>query len=218
MDQEPLSIIWQRLAQKNLRQNESLPAYLAKRHDENDMTLLHFAAAAGKSDLIPALLEAGADPNARTRIGETPVDLAMAYGYSKTVRLLQKGGGKEGAVLDAEQNWPRGDRSTLMAARANKFDELVEDIRAGRRGILEPAELLARDETGDNALTVLGREKKLEAALDPKLWIGRLGKLQELITLLPDDLLSEQETKQLMTRCRQHQLDSLGRSRVKKDR
>lgn len=213
MNQEPLFVIWQRLAQNGLRRNESLPGHLAKRHDENDMTLLHFAAAAGKNDLIPTLLEAGADPNARTRIGETPLDLALAYGYSKAVRLLQKSGGKESAVLDAEQNWPRGDRHALTAARADKFDELVEDIRAGRRGSLEPAELLERDETGDNVLTVLGREKKLEAALDPKLWFGRLGKLQELITLLPDDLLTEQETKQLMTRCRQHQLDSLGRSR-----
>ncbi len=44
----------------------------------NDWTALHFAAAADDADAVTMLLEAGADPDARTRIDdlETPVEIA----------------------------------------------------------------------------------------------------------------------------------------------
>ena len=43
----------------------------------NDTTLLHAAAAAGMSDTVRCLLEAGADPNAENAYGGTPLYLSL---------------------------------------------------------------------------------------------------------------------------------------------
>ncbi len=53
------------------------------------MTALHWAAEHGDQDLAASLLESGANPGARTRIGaHTPLHVAAKGGYSRVVRLL----------------------------------------------------------------------------------------------------------------------------------
>lgn len=56
--------------------------------DPAGRTPLHLAAAAGKPSVLQALLDAGADPEARTGTGDTALDLALVAGAEKTAYLL----------------------------------------------------------------------------------------------------------------------------------
>jgi ankyrin repeat protein len=53
---------------------------------------LNSAAAAGRLEVAAALLEAGADPNAPTRSGFTPLDAAQENGDEKLAELLRSHG------------------------------------------------------------------------------------------------------------------------------
>lgn len=216
MNQEPLSVIWERLAKTGLRDRESVPRKLAEQHDENGMTLLHHAAMHGRNDLLPGLLDAGCAINARTLLGETPLDLALTYGFSKMATLMRAAKAQESAVLDAIENWSLGKRDVLTAARAGHFETIIADIKAGKRGALQADELTQRDPAGENALSILSRQRTITSALDPKLWAGRAAERNKLVEILPLDALSAEEKKTLLSQTRLIQLDAMSRKRPKR--
>jgi uncharacterized protein len=53
---------------------------------------LNSAVAAGRGETVELLLEAGADPNAPTRSGHTPLDAALANGDEEIAKLLRAHG------------------------------------------------------------------------------------------------------------------------------
>jgi ankyrin repeat protein len=53
---------------------------------------LNSAVAAGQGETVELLLEAGADPNAPTRSGHTPLDAALANGDEEIAKLLHAHG------------------------------------------------------------------------------------------------------------------------------
>jgi uncharacterized protein YegJ (DUF2314 family) len=57
-------------------------------------TMLHFEALAGNGGPVKVLLDHGADPNARTDDGVTPLQLAHAMGWEKIVALLMAKGAR----------------------------------------------------------------------------------------------------------------------------
>lgn len=57
--------------------------------DEPGLTPLHKAALQGDTATIAALLDAGADPNARTWFGRTPLYFAAAAGHTAAVAALR---------------------------------------------------------------------------------------------------------------------------------
>jgi ankyrin repeat protein len=59
--------------------------------DERGWTILHHLALAGSTAGVQVLLEAGADPKAKTAKGHTAAQLAGTLGWAEVVRLL---GGK----------------------------------------------------------------------------------------------------------------------------
>lgn len=63
------------------------PAMLSKR-DDNGWTCLHHDALAGNAAIVQILLEAGADPQAKTNHGMTPIQLARSLGWEKVAALL----------------------------------------------------------------------------------------------------------------------------------
>jgi uncharacterized protein YegJ (DUF2314 family) len=63
--------------------------------DENGWTLLHRESLAGNAPVVEILLKAGADPNARTKAGATPMSLARSLGWDKVVALMAKHGASE---------------------------------------------------------------------------------------------------------------------------
>lgn len=50
--------------------------------------MLHHQALAGSAATVQALLDAGADPNAKTPDGRTAADLARVMGWKRVVAIL----------------------------------------------------------------------------------------------------------------------------------
>jgi len=72
--------------------------------DENGRTPLHLAAANGHQATAEAILQHGADINARDNTGNTPLDLAEAGGHSALSQfLLSKGGVRKKSVSGSAQ-------------------------------------------------------------------------------------------------------------------
>jgi len=63
------------------------PSLVSTKSDRG-WTLLHQEALAGSAPTVKVLLEAGADPNAVTEHGMTPVQLARTLGWEKVAALL----------------------------------------------------------------------------------------------------------------------------------
>jgi len=65
---------------------------------------IYEAAEDGSIEAVKQHLAAGADVNAKTDAGETPLDNAIKYKRTETADLLRKHGGKTGEELKAEGN------------------------------------------------------------------------------------------------------------------
>jgi uncharacterized protein len=65
---------------------------MANSKDDKGWTFLHRQALAGSVATVRVLLECGADPNARTDHGMTPMQLARSLGWEKVVALLATNG------------------------------------------------------------------------------------------------------------------------------
>ena len=61
---------------------------LADSKDDKGWTFLHHQALAGSTATVRVLLGSGADANARTDHGLTPLQLARSLGWEKVVALL----------------------------------------------------------------------------------------------------------------------------------
>jgi uncharacterized protein len=60
--------------------------------NELGVHVLNSAVAAGRGETVELLLEAGADPNAPTRTGHTPLDVALANGDEEIAKMLRAHG------------------------------------------------------------------------------------------------------------------------------
>lgn len=141
--------------------------------DKEGRTLLHLAASKGSVGCARALLESGADKNARSKDGRTALYRASANGGRRMVEMLIE--------LDADPTITddRG-RSPLDVARDKKHKEVIEILERGKavlmaamRGDLERLESLLRkgattnyrDQSGLTALHAAAIKRRREAVL-----------------------------------------------------
>jgi ankyrin repeat protein len=82
------------------------------------------AAKAGHIEAVKQHLAAGADVNAKTMRGETPLDWAIKRKHTETADLLRKHGGKTGEELVAEE-------SIHAAARYGNIEAIKQHLAAG---------------------------------------------------------------------------------------
>ncbi len=68
---------------------------LTKSKDDRGWTFLHHQAMAGSAATVKGLLEGGADPDARTDHGMTPMQLAKSLGWERVVALLESKGANQ---------------------------------------------------------------------------------------------------------------------------
>lgn len=64
--------------------------------NDGDWTALHIGARAGNLRVAKVLIQAGADVNARSRSGDTPLDFARQAGHLDVAELLAAHGGQPG--------------------------------------------------------------------------------------------------------------------------
>lgn len=120
---------------------------LAGSTDATGATALHYAAAAGRADLVALLLGAGADANATDPQQRTPLHAAAMANNARAVDLLRAAG----AELEA-RDW-RGDTPLHLAARRANGAVLEALLVAGAN----PA---ATNDAGQTPLHLLGAEHR----------------------------------------------------------
>jgi ankyrin repeat protein len=86
-----------------------------ERDGDDGWTPLHLAAAAGRAEVVRLLVEAGADPSARTEHGRTPLHVALRH-HPPVVAVLRE----LGAVVDAPS-----------AAYLDDVDQLRRELDSG---------------------------------------------------------------------------------------
>mgnify|MGYP001319448541 CR=1 FL=1 len=97
--------IWEAAQQGNI---EAVKQHLAAgtdvnmKGDQRRQTPLHDAAASGHMEVAELLITNGANLNAKSVIGETPLDAAVNFKQTEIANLLRKHGGKTGEELKAE--------------------------------------------------------------------------------------------------------------------
>lgn len=69
-------------------------------HGRTPLYAAAFSAFSGQADVAEVLLGAGADPNAQTSLGSTPLDTAERRDHHAVARLLRRHGGKTSDDLD----------------------------------------------------------------------------------------------------------------------
>ena len=92
--------IWEAAGRGNI---EAVKQHLAAGTDVNaikdGVTPLMYASAKGQKEIVELLIAEGADVNAKTGDGETPLGLAIRFKHPETADLLRKHGGKTGEEL-----------------------------------------------------------------------------------------------------------------------
>ncbi|MCZ2838744.1 ankyrin repeat domain-containing protein [Modestobacter sp. VKM Ac-2985] len=94
-----------------VQEQPQLLSVAVERDGADGWTPLHLAVAAGHAPIVTALVEAGADPTARTEDGRTPLHLALAH-TPHLVEVLRE----LGAPVDAASAAFLGDVQTLSRA------------------------------------------------------------------------------------------------------
>jgi ankyrin repeat protein len=96
---------------------------VVSRKEMERQTLLHDAAAHGRAAVVQYLLQAGADPNARTSDGLTPLAMAATNGQAAVVLPLLEGHADINAAdpngwtpLDRAEKWHHPDVEQLLVA------------------------------------------------------------------------------------------------------
>jgi uncharacterized protein YegJ (DUF2314 family) len=83
-DEHPMSVAMAESLTKELAEQ---PEFISS-SDDRGWTLLHHEALAGSVPTVKVLLAAGADPQAKTNQGQTPLMLAQSLGWENVVALL----------------------------------------------------------------------------------------------------------------------------------
>ncbi|KAJ3179825.1 hypothetical protein HDU87_002393 [Geranomyces variabilis] len=84
---------------------EAAPAVIDNK-TESGQTALHYAASKNHAEVVDALLNAGADPSARDRYGQTPMHRAATRGWVRIARRLKEDTRAKVNVRDATGNTP----------------------------------------------------------------------------------------------------------------
>ena len=97
--------------------------------DKDQLTPLHWAASGGCTEIVELLVTNGADVNAKTVQGQTPLQLATIYKRDEVVKILSAKVVVASDVLSAGQN---GTIKLMFAAvRAGKTADLQVPLAAG---------------------------------------------------------------------------------------
>jgi uncharacterized protein YegJ (DUF2314 family) len=83
-DEHPMSVNMVQSLKDSLKKQPTL----IHSADDNGWTLLHQEAMAGSAPTVKVLLEAGADPHAKTSDGRTALQLAQSLGWENVVALM----------------------------------------------------------------------------------------------------------------------------------
>jgi ankyrin repeat protein len=103
--------------------------------DRKGQTALMWAAADGHSEVVQALLQAGADPRARLKSGFTPLLFAAREGRAEAVEVLLKAGADVADAITADHRGrgapKNGTGALLLAVENGHFELALRLVKAG---------------------------------------------------------------------------------------
>ena len=131
-----------------LQRREPADLWPALTEPTDPASALSWCAQTGRTDSAIALLNKGADPNARTVAGRTPLMDAAEFGQTDMIELLLSRDADPNLVDDT------GNSALLLAVRRNQADAV--------NALLSVADLDGQDAHGNSALIVAVRKQHFE--------------------------------------------------------
>lgn len=189
-------------------------------------TLLHAAAKRGDTKLIEHLAEKGARANVFNNDGETPRDVATAWGHDEAAGILKQ--------RSAEEKLTRGNDPIPYAslqqirdkARDTGIDPLHEIAQRGQFNQVIPlavndaqglnaADLLSKGLDGDTLLLKICQQGQLPLLLKPELWMKKPQDAQRIWEKVPLHYRKEVDYDAFISQLRQARLQAYGKPKLK---
>ena len=159
--------------------------------DKDGNTALHLAVMKSKAVAVRILVDAGADIKMINLRGQSIIDLAEDEEHEGVLFMLNQRKEKDQkpfvkiAEQIKEKNLPdlraykddNGDNGLTILMLAGQFNRLAEKVKADPENKLEPEDLIKQNSQGQTLLSLLGQDRLLKEAFNPKLWIGRVDEM-----------------------------------------
>lgn len=170
LEDDKAEMVQANLAELQAQSSKTLASSISAMVPEYDATLLHVAASAGNLSAVRALIDLGADIEARDETGDTPLQTALSSIYFKPVDAVAL------LLLAHNANCLEPDRYTLTplhhaASRGGGMlvDALIRagadiDFRAGHDGATTPLHAAAEDGNASAARILLAAGADIETA------------------------------------------------------
>lgn len=189
-------------------------------------TLLHGAARTGDIALVRKLLEKGAHAFAHNDDGETPADVAIAWGHTAATALISQRLEDEkltrgndpvpySTLQDIrDKSVETGVSQFHYLAQRGQFNQVITLAANDPQGFTA-ADLLAKGPDGDTVLMKVCQQGQLPLLAKAEVWVKRPQDFQKIWEGVPSHYRKEVDYDATVSQMRQMKLQSYGKPKLK---